>query len=31
MQLLNWKTYLVLLSRVDTSLAPDIEWPKMPE
>ncbi|ERT10941.1 tail fiber assembly protein [Photorhabdus temperata] len=30
-QLLNWKKYLVLLSRVDTSLAPDIEWPKMPE
>ncbi|EQC00276.1 tail fiber assembly protein [Photorhabdus temperata] len=30
-QLLNWKKYLVLLSRVDTSLAPDIKWPKMPE
>uniref|UniRef100_UPI0036DE70AE tail fiber assembly protein n=1 Tax=Photorhabdus sp. RM322S TaxID=3342825 RepID=UPI0036DE70AE len=30
-QLLNWKKYLVLLNRVDTSLAPDIEWPKMPE
>ncbi|WP_445497383.1 tail fiber assembly protein [Photorhabdus sp. SF281] len=29
--LLEWKKYRVLLSRVDTSLAPDIEWPKMPE
>ncbi|QHJ80056.1 MAG: hypothetical protein [Caudoviricetes sp.] len=25
-----WKTYLVLLSRVDTSTAPDIEWPIVP-
>lgn len=25
-----WKTYRVLLNRVDTSVAPDIEWPTMP-
>ncbi|NHB97971.1 tail fiber assembly protein [Photorhabdus stackebrandtii] len=29
--LLEWKKYLVLLSRVDTSLAPDITWPEMPK
>ncbi len=26
-----WKLYRVLLSRVDTSLAPDISWPTSPE
>lgn len=26
-----WKTYRVLLSRIDTSKAPDIEWPQRPE
>lgn len=26
-----WKKYRVLLSRVDTSLAPDIEWPVKPQ
>ncbi|MBB7444214.1 tail fiber assembly protein, partial [Escherichia coli] len=25
-----WKTYRVLLNRVDTSTAPDIEWPAVP-
>lgn len=25
--LLEWKKYRVLLNRVDTSIAPDIEWP----
>ncbi|EEY8750154.1 tail fiber assembly protein [Escherichia coli] len=25
-----WKTYRVLLNRVDTSTAPDIEWPAIP-
>ncbi|HDX1826743.1 TPA: tail fiber assembly protein, partial [Escherichia coli] len=25
-----WKTYRVLLNRVDTSVAPDIEWPAIP-
>ncbi|MCW7764601.1 tail fiber assembly protein [Photorhabdus luminescens] len=29
--LLEWKKYLVLLNRVDTSLVPDIEWPEIPE
>ncbi|WP_445493733.1 tail fiber assembly protein [Photorhabdus sp. SF281] len=29
--LLAWKKYRVLLSRVDTSQAPDIEWPEVPE
>ncbi|MCT8345394.1 MULTISPECIES: tail fiber assembly protein [Photorhabdus] len=29
--LLEWKKYLVLLSRVDTSIAPDIKWPEIPE
>ncbi|HAW2300186.1 TPA: tail fiber assembly protein [Escherichia coli] len=26
-----WKKYLVLLNRVDTSTAPDIEWPEEPD
>ncbi|MDW3566582.1 tail fiber assembly protein [Enterobacter asburiae] len=26
-----WRKYRVLLTRVDTSLAPDISWPKSPE
>ncbi|MBL5901717.1 phage tail protein [Lelliottia amnigena] len=26
----QWEVYTVLLSRVDTSLAPDIEWPPVP-
>ncbi|EUD07858.1 tail fiber assembly protein [Providencia alcalifaciens] len=26
----EWKKYRVLLNRVDTSLAPDIEWPQQP-
>ncbi|HEB5831519.1 TPA: tail fiber assembly protein [Yersinia enterocolitica] len=30
-QLTAWKTYRVLLSRIDTSKAPDIEWPVSPE
>ncbi|EGG1135905.1 tail fiber assembly protein, partial [Escherichia coli] len=25
-----WKKYRVLLNRVDTSTAPDIEWPALP-
>ncbi|TDB61665.1 tail fiber assembly protein [Photorhabdus khanii] len=29
--LLEWKKYRVLLSRVDTSQAPDVEWPEVPE
>lgn len=29
-QLTAWKRYRVLLSRVDTELAPDIEWPQSP-
>lgn len=29
--LLAWKKYRVLLSRVDTETAPDIEWPEQPE
>ncbi|MGS0627251.1 MULTISPECIES: tail fiber assembly protein [Photorhabdus] len=29
--LLTWKKYVVLLSRVDTSLDSDIEWPQIPE
>ncbi|CAM7358296.1 tail fiber assembly protein [Citrobacter sedlakii] len=27
----DWKKYRVLLMRVDTSTAPDIEWPVKPE
>ncbi|MEX9845415.1 tail fiber assembly protein [Providencia rettgeri] len=30
-KLTAWKTYRVLLNRVDTSLAPDIDWPIKPE
>lgn len=30
-QLKAWKTYRVLLSRVDVSTAPDIKWPEKPE
>ncbi|WP_150320925.1 tail fiber assembly protein, partial [Enterobacter hormaechei] len=26
-----WKKYRVLLNRVDTSKAPDIEWPEVPD
>ncbi|SUC31993.1 Bacteriophage tail assembly protein [Providencia rettgeri] len=29
-QLMAWKKYRVLLNRVDTSLAPDINWPEKP-
>ncbi|NHB97093.1 tail fiber assembly protein [Photorhabdus stackebrandtii] len=29
--LLSWKKYLVLLSRVDISSAPDINWPEKPQ
>lgn len=29
--LVQWKTYRVLLSRVDATMAPDIEWPIQPE
>lgn len=29
-KLTAWKTYRVLLNRVDTSTAPDIEWPEKP-
>ncbi|MCK1142233.1 tail fiber assembly protein [Providencia stuartii] len=29
-KLTAWKTYRVLLNRVDTSLAPDIDWPQKP-
>ncbi len=25
-----WKTYRVLLNRIDTSTAPDIDWPQKP-
>lgn len=28
--LMAWRTYRVLLSRVDTSIAPDIGWPPLP-
>lgn len=30
-KLQEWKKYRVLLNRVDTSLAPDIDWPEKPE
>ncbi|MES3389901.1 tail fiber assembly protein [Enterobacter hormaechei] len=30
-RLLAWREYRVLLMRVDTSLAPDIEWPVVPD
>lgn len=29
--LLKWKAYRLALSRIDTSLAPDIIWPEQPE
>lgn len=29
-RLLEWKKYRVLLNRIDTSLAPDIDWPSLP-
>ncbi|MFB5188634.1 tail fiber assembly protein, partial [Yersinia intermedia] len=29
-QLIAWKTYRVSLNRIDTSKAPDIEWPHAP-
>ncbi|HHH1255405.1 TPA: tail fiber assembly protein, partial [Yersinia enterocolitica] len=29
-ELAGWKRYRVLLMRIDTSKAPDIEWPSMP-
>lgn len=29
--LTHWKKYRVLLMRIDTSTAPDIEWPTQPE
>lgn len=29
-QLLTWKKYRVILSRVDTSKAPNIDWPEYP-
>lgn len=29
-QLVAWRKYRVLLSRIDTSLAPDIVWPSKP-
>ncbi|MBJ9238943.1 tail fiber assembly protein [Citrobacter braakii] len=28
--LTEWKKYRVLLMRVDTSLAPNIDWPEVP-
>lgn len=31
LQLTEWKRYRVLLMRVDTSKAPDIEWPTKPD
>lgn len=30
-RLAEWKKYRVMLSRLDTSTAPDIEWPVRPE
>ncbi|WP_050074753.1 tail fiber assembly protein [Yersinia intermedia] len=30
-QLTVWKTYRVLLSRIDISKAPSIEWPVVPD
>ncbi|UJR56219.1 tail fiber assembly protein [Dickeya zeae] len=27
----EWKRYLVLLSRIDTTTAPDIDWPELPK
>ncbi|MBO1928548.1 tail fiber assembly protein [Providencia rettgeri] len=31
MQLNAWKQYRVDLNRIDTSAAPDIEWPEKPQ
>lgn len=31
MQLNTWKKYRVDLNRVDTSTAPDVDWPEKPE
>ena len=31
LQLKNWKTYRVLLNRIDISSAPDIKWPNITE
>ncbi|MDL4913069.1 MAG: tail fiber assembly protein [Enterobacterales bacterium endosymbiont of Blomia tropicalis] len=28
--LISWKTFRVKLNRIDTSVAPDIEWPEVP-
>jgi hypothetical protein len=30
-KLMEWKTYRVLLSRIDISIAPNIKWPKLPK
>ena len=27
----EWKKYRVLLNRIDTSIAPDIDWPSLPD
>lgn len=29
--LTQWQLYIVLVNRVDTSLAPDIDWPEQPQ
>nr|WP_232507926.1 tail fiber assembly protein [Photorhabdus laumondii] len=29
--LLEWKKYRIILSKVDISLAPDVEWPEQPK
>ncbi|WP_438801545.1 tail fiber assembly protein [Candidatus Symbiopectobacterium endolongispinus] len=29
--LTDWKTYRVMLNRIDVSTAPDIEWPEQPQ
>nr|WP_231130412.1 tail fiber assembly protein [Providencia stuartii] len=31
MQLNAWKQYRVALNRIDTSAAPDIDWPEKPQ
>lgn len=31
MRLMAWKKYRVMLSRIDVSKAPEIEWPEVPE
>jgi hypothetical protein len=30
-QLKMWQQYFVLVNRIDTSKAPDIDWPMQPE